>query len=311
VRLVDNRSGEQFWSDRFDGDLSELFDAQDDLAYRVSTALRFSIYDREVAEMEKVPEAERTDEMLLARIGQTLAGANRHEWAGAGPQLDRILARNPSDSGTHAMKASWHLHEVFYGWRDLAPADRDAVLAEAAEAVRCNERSDFAHMVMSLAHLYADRDPERALRAAERSLELSPFYAIGRYMHGLASIFCGQAEQGLATCAATLQASPRMVINHRIMQGAALGAFLAGRHDEAVDWAKRSDQQARDVAPTLLTLAAAAGEGGRRDDAATAAASVLRLFPDFRLSTMRRWPFRHGSDLVRFVDGLAAAGLPG
>src|SRR5205085_5346026 len=99
VRLLDNRSGQQFWSDRFDGDLSEVFEAQDDLAFRVSTALRYSIYDREVAETERVPVSERTGEMIFGRIGQTMAGANREEWPAAGPALDGFLAADPMNSG--------------------------------------------------------------------------------------------------------------------------------------------------------------------------------------------------------------------
>lgn len=310
VRLVDNRSGERFWSDRFDGDLSELFGAEDELAYRVSTALRFSVYDREVAEMEKIPEAERTTEMILARIGQTLAGANREEWEEAGPKLDAIIASDPADAGPHAMKASWYLREVFYGWRELDNGNAAEAVAECRLALRYNPRSDFVHMVASLVHLYCEKDADKAQRAAERALELSPFYAIGRYMQGLAMIFGGQAEAGLAICANTILASPRMVMNHRIMQGAALGAFLAGRFDEAVDWAKRSDHQAHDVAPTLLILAAAAAAAGRDDEARATTDRLLACFPDLRLGAMRRWPFRDAADHDRFTAALAAAGLP-
>jgi len=310
VRLVDNRTGEQFWSDRFDGDLSELFDAQDELAYRVSQSIRFSIYDREVAEMEKLPPAERTTEMILARIGQTIAGANRHEWAEAGPKLDSIIMSDPDDAGPRAMKACWHLHEVFYGWREIPDEDRAAALAAAHEAVRCNERSDFARMTLSIVYLYCEGDADRALRESERALELSPYYALGRYTRGLAWVFGGRPAEGLALCSHTLQVSPRIVMNHRIMQAAALGAFLVGRHDEAVEWAKRADHLVHDVAPTLLILAAAAAAAGPGEDAAIARDRVLTLFPDFRLGEMRRWPFRNAADHDRFVASLASAGLP-
>ena len=208
------------------------------------------------------------------------------------------------------MKASWHLHEVIYGWRDLSPEDSAAALAEARVAVRCNPRSDFAQVMLSMVHLYCDKDADRALRAAERSLELSPYYAIARYMQGLAMMFCGQPAGGLEICVDTLRASPRLVHNPRTMQGAALGAWMLGRHDEAIDWARRSDHVTRDVAATLLIVAAAGAEAGRNADAEAAAARVLAMFPDFRIAAMRRWPFRDEADHDRFVAALRAAGLP-
>ena len=310
VRLVDSASGQQFWSDRFDGALAEVFDAQDELALRISTAIRYSIYDRQVAETERVPAAERTREMIFARLGQTMAGGYRHEWPEAGPALDAILAADPSNSGAHAMKACWHLHEVFYGWRELAPHDRDAAVSHAREGVRCNERSDFARMAMSIVHLYAENDPERAVRESRRALELSPYYAIGRYSLGLARAFAGDAEAGLTDCLVAAQASSRTVIHHRMLQAAALAAFVAGRYDEAVDLARRADHLLRDVSQTLFLVAATAHAAGDAGEAASAAAQILAQFPDFSLARMRRWPFRRSDDAERFTAALRGAGLP-
>ncbi len=56
VRVLDRQADEQFASDRFDGGIADLFDAQDDLAYRVHSAIRFAVYDREVAKADDRPE---------------------------------------------------------------------------------------------------------------------------------------------------------------------------------------------------------------------------------------------------------------
>jgi adenylate cyclase len=310
VRLSDNRSGEQFASDRFEGDLSDIFEAQDDLAIRVSQAIRFSIYDREAFEMEKIPIAEHTTEMLLARIGFTLAGGRRDEWAASGPRLESILIARPNEAGAWGMKACWHLHDVFYGWRELAEHDRAECLRCAREGVRRNERSDFTHSSLALAYLYADRDPVRAVGEAERALELSPFYAIAHLALGSAWVYGGRPAEGLEICRKAIAVNTRLISNHRTMQAAALGALLVDRADEAIDWARRSDQQVHDVAPTLQIEAAACAAAGRTDEAMAARDRLLALFPDFHLGEMRRWPFRHASDFDRFVSWLAEAGLP-
>jgi adenylate cyclase len=310
VRLSDNRSGEQFASDRFEGDLSDLFAAQDDLAHRVSQAIRFSVYDREAFEMEKVPVAEHTTEMLLSRIGFTLAGGRRDEWAESGPRLESILMARPNEAGAWGMKACWHLYEVFYGWREIPEEDRTASLKAAREAVRRNERSDFTHSSLALAYLYADRDPLRAAGEAERALELSPFYAIAHLTLGSAWVYGGKPAEGLDVCRKAIAVNARLISNHRTMQAAALGALLIGRPDEAVDWTHKSDQQVHDVTPTLQIQAAAYAAAGRTAEAHATRDRLLALHPDYRLGEMRRWPFRDAADFDRFVEWLAAAGLP-
>jgi adenylate cyclase len=310
VRLSDNRSGEQFASDRFEGDLSDVFTAQDDLAIRVSQSIRFSIYDREAFESEKVPLSELTTEMLLSRIGFTLAGGRPHEWAESGPRLESILLARPGEAGAWGMKACWHLHEVFYGWREVSDEDRAASLKAAREAVRLNERSDFTHSSLGLACLYAGRDPLRAAGEAERALELSPFYAIAHLVLGLAWAFGGRPAEGLEVCRKAIAVNARLISNHRTMQAASLCALLVDRADEAIDWAHRSDQQVHDVCPTLQIQAAACVAAGRTAEAAGTRDRILALFPDFRLGQMRRWPFRNPADFDRFLSWLAEAGLP-
>jgi adenylate cyclase len=311
VRLSDNRSGEQFASDRFEGDLSDIFAAQDDLSFRVSQSIRFSVYDREAVAMDSTPASEHTDEMMLARVGFTLAGGGkRDEWAQAGPRLDAILKAKPNETSAWGMKACWHLDEVFNGWREVSDADRAASLHAAREAVRRNERSDWAHTALALSYLYAERDAARAAGEAERALELSPFYAIAHLALASAFVYGGRPAEGLEASRKSIGISTRLVSNHRTMQIAAIGALLTGRADEAVDWARRSDQQLHDMPPTLLLEAAACAAAGRTDEAHAARDRLLARFPDLRLSTLRRWPFRNPADLDRFMTLLAEAGLP-
>src|SRR5205085_10734204 len=124
----------------------------------------------------------------------------------------------------------------------------------AGSRLRCNERSDLAHFTMALVHLYAEQDTDRALRESERALELSPYYAMGRYGRGLAQLFSGDAESGFSSCADAARASSRTVIHHRMLQGAALAAFLCDRGEQAFEHATRADHLLRDVAPTLMIL---------------------------------------------------------
>jgi hypothetical protein len=177
--------------------------------------------------------------------------------------------------------------------------------------VRLDGRSDFTHMVMSLVHLYVERDTRRSRSEAERSLELNAYFMLGRHAHGLALTYDGEPAAGVERLLSAAQATRRNVIHPRIMQGAAISAFLLDRFDEAADYAKRADQETPDVGEILITLAAVAAAAGWQAEARAAAEQLLHLFPAFRVATMRRWPFRMGAHHEKFVAALVAAGLPG
>ena len=58
VRVLDRDAGQHFVSDRFNGELDDVFQAQDDLAYRIYNLVRFAVYDREFQTADMRPGAE-------------------------------------------------------------------------------------------------------------------------------------------------------------------------------------------------------------------------------------------------------------
>ena len=45
IKLIDQGSKEQFWSERFDGNLEKIFQTLDDLAFRICSAIRYEVYE--------------------------------------------------------------------------------------------------------------------------------------------------------------------------------------------------------------------------------------------------------------------------
>lgn len=69
VRVLDRVSGQQFTSDRFDGDSDDPFRTQDTLAQRIHTFLRFAIHGHRASAADSRPDTEQDTETLLARAG--------------------------------------------------------------------------------------------------------------------------------------------------------------------------------------------------------------------------------------------------
>ena len=313
VQVLDRRSGEQFASERFDGDLSDLFEAQDDLAYRASTMVRFAVSRRQFERVEASAASEgvlEDTDALLTKAGYLVMGTRRADWQEALKLMDGLLIREPDNFMALTIKAMCHIAEAFLGFREVPSQDGEAALLAIQRATELNPNSDFAHFIKANVHLHYQADVEAAKRAWERSLELNPYYSMALHGLGWISIYQGDAESGIELGQKALDADPRMPLNYVFMGTIAYGQFIAGRFAEAVDWAQRSDQQAADMMITLLVLASAAHHAGQAQLAAGTVARMVAIEPGINLGELRRQPFRNADHWQLFVDGLRDAGIP-
>jgi len=310
VEVLDLRSGEQFASERFDGAIEDLFDAEDELAFRISTAVRFAIYPRELDYAGKVGQDVNVTGSTLAKAGYQLLNEDPAEWRMALELTDEVIGREPDNFMAFAIKAMTHLFDALSGIRPVLPQDGKAALAAARRAVELNQNSDFAHHTKSMVHLFYESNLEAAMRESERALELNPYYPLAMAVQGLIAIFQGDAETGIRLCTKVVEANPRLPNNRRFMRSIVYGYFVQTRYAEAMEWAQRSDRLAENKPATLLALATVASYAGEQELAVSTVARLLAIYPDLTISGLWRLPFRNETHWFRFVDGLRNAGLP-
>jgi adenylate cyclase len=310
VKLLDQRSKKQFWSDRFDGDIAATFDALDNLAFRICSALRYEIYERETERTRLRSLEEQTNEELMGQAGHILLNSRRADYERSVTLIDLVVKRDPNNFMALAIRAWGAMVEVVCGYREVSPADSAIALQFARKATELNGRSDFAHLVYGLMLLYLKRDLDAAVRQAKRSLELNPNYALSIYLLGMAMMYAGDAEAGLRHCKRALEANPRFPANNWFMDYMAVGNFLREDYGAAVEWARRSDEIHGDIPRCLLLLTTCYGHAGAVEEAAREADRLMQACPDFRIRDLRRWPFLREQDWARFVDGLVQARLP-
>ncbi len=310
VKLTDRRAREEVWSDRFDGDASDIFTTLDDLGLRISTTLRFEIAEHEAERSKARPIDELGTQELLSQAGGLLLTRRHAAYERAAELMERVLAREPDNFMALAIRAWSAMAEVVCGYREVAPDDGALALKLARRAVELNGRSDFAHVVLGDIHLLFERDIEACIRQSKRSLVLNPAYPLAMNQLGRALIYAGDADAGLAHLTKALGANPRFAGSRWFMADVALGHFAREAYAEAIEWARRADGAQPDVPGPLLMLIAALSHGAKTAMAAKEASRLVSICPDFRLDDLWRWPFRDATRWRHFVAGLATAGLP-
>ncbi len=153
-----------------------------------------------------------------------------------------------------------------YGWsRDRAADLREGTEA-ALNAVQLDERNPYAQYALAVISVFAGA-LERAIRAAETAIALSPSFALGHVGLGFARINAGKAVEAIGPIEHGLRLSPFDPQNFVWVGNLALAKYFAGHREAALQTAMRALSIRPGWVPTLETLAICCAALERLDEA--------------------------------------------
>jgi adenylate cyclase len=154
---------------------------------------------------------------------------------------------------------------------------------------------------------YFSGDFDTATEMVDRAVELNPNSALAWSNRGWTYGQAGQAQEAIRSFERTIRLSP---LNPMTFTFAGMGqAFITlQRFDEAVEAAKKALRKNRTYTGTYRCLSSALAHLGREAESQEAAARLLELEPNFRIS---EWVARGGQWRAQlFIEGLRKAGFP-
>ena len=111
--------------------------------------------------------------------------------------------------------------------------------AAALTAIRLDERNPYSHYGLAIVSVYA-HEFDQATRAAEKTLEISPSFALGYLVLGMARLFNGQASEAVAPLEYGLRLSPFDPQNFVWFNVLAMAHLFGGESQRALDCAIRA-----------------------------------------------------------------------
>jgi len=311
AQLIDATNGTHLWADRYDGVLEHLFDFEDEIATRVTGALRPSIWDAEIAlARRKRPENIAAYDLVLRALPHLWAH-RREDNAEAIRLLDEAMALDPGYARAKAIAAWARAQHVVYNWTDeVAPlrAEGDRLIAVASPAVGDDPT---ALCALATATMLLFGDLERARHYVERALALDPNNAWAWTRHGFLLAYRGHPEEALQSFDKALTLSPLDPFSFNGFIGMGFAKFAAGHPDEAIHWAQRAIREKVGMTWAYRDLAAFNGAAGDIPAARDALARFQAGSPDVTVGKLRdALRFIEPETLERYLAGLRAAGLP-
>ena len=310
AQLIDATAGTHIWSHKYDRDLSEVFDLQDEITQRIAAALAPEITAAEIARVQR----QRPDNLdswdAYVRALPLMREHTQESNRGATELLQKAIRLSPAYSAALARLSGCRTQAAYYDW----DSQRDACITEALDLGRRAQVVDPEEPLAldALASAYQiSGDLENAANLARRALALSSACtaAYGTLITSLA--FLGRWEEALEAFAESERTSPRDPDRSSRLMGLTIALFVAGHYAEVVESAKDYVSLRPNWYGGYVYLAASSALSGKVEAARAAVGKLLELRPDMTLASMRKQVMlRRAPDAEKLLEGLSKAGLP-
>src|SRR2546430_2522296 len=195
AQLIKVADGYHLWSERYDRQLEDVFEIQDEIAENIVRALRVVLGEDEKRALEKAPTENVQAYEYYLRGRQFQHQMRRSALQYARRMLDRAIEIDPNFARAHAGIAD--CCSLLYTYWDTSKANLDAANASSQRALELDSASAEAHTSRGLA-LTLRREYPEARREFDIALGLNPMLYEAHYFYGRACFTEGKLEEAVA-----------------------------------------------------------------------------------------------------------------
>ncbi len=308
AKLIDADSGHNVWAERFDRQMEDIFDVQDEITNRIAATIV-----PELEHFEHRHSAVKRTEDLSAWDYYLRGMETFHDETCAGTETSmemfkEAVALDPNYSDAWARLGWCYAKRVMFDCSD----DREGCIKLGFEATRkavaLDDGSALAHISLGTVHIWAE-ETELGLAEALTALELNPNFAHAAMAAGNRLDLVGKTEEGIAQMERALVLNPRDPIRWRYMAYLSRAYISHGEYERAADWAHKAVMLRPDHPEPLYRYAITLGHLDRVEEARAALEQCNAADASYvaKRANWRPYPDQARSD--HFLDGLKRHGL--
>jgi adenylate cyclase len=309
TQLIDATTGSHLWAERYDRDLKDIFDVQDEITIEITRALRIELLEGEQARLWSAQETENLE--AYEKALQARAFSNR------GTKQDNTRARQlyeeaiKLDAGFVSVYAAlgWtYFWDARFGWSESKTKSLDLAFDLAQKAILLDDNLEDGHLLLAAIYLLR-QEWEEAVSEAQRAVALNPNGA-DAYSVSAGIVSCvGKWEEGILYAQKAIRLNPFPPVHYFHWLGRAY--FMMAQYEKAIETWKKVQHINPDYLPAHAFLAACYISLGQKKEASAAAREVLRIDPTFSIeSYAKTLPYKNEEDIDRYISALQKAGLP-
>ncbi len=289
AQLVEAEGGRQLWAERYDRDLQDLFQLQDEITTTIAGRIEpeVSAAERLRVERKAVPALHAWD---FFRLG------TKHFYkstAADNLEAQRLFCR--------AIELDPNLAEA-YGYLSYA-----IVLSMVYFEIEPNEERLDEAVAIGRRKSY-----EHALAELETAVTLNPCLAVSYCGLGDSLAYEGRISEAIPYFQRAIELSPYDPLRWAFYSYRALAHIFAREFEPASDWAQKATRVPNAHYWAFAHRASALGHLQRLEELRVAVDELLQRKPDFSCSFARRRLFyvKNPDQLHLYIEGLRGAGIP-
>jgi len=307
VQLIKVADGTEIWSERYDREMTDIFEIQQEVTELIVSELKIKLNASEKSDLNKSKSIniDAYDVFLrgLEKHSEFNVTANREarEIFKKATTLDKSYAR------AYASIALTHAIDVNQNWT----SDREMSINKGLEnvdlALSLDDRLPHAYFAQGSLFLSQGRHAT-AVALGRRGIELASGYADGHAQLAFYLTNFGEHEESLQSLSRAKSLNPKYSLVYILVEAMAL--FQLKRYQEVIDLLEQEiDRNIAFDRPHLI-MAASYAYLGQQDDAEWSIEEALVLRPDITLEDERKDSVLNlTQDLDHYIEGLKIAGL--
>ncbi len=287
AQLIEAASGNHIWAERYDRQIEDIFDLQDEITMTIAAAVEPELAAQERGRAVNKPTRDLKAWDLFQRGIAKLWQMERKDIEEGEAYLRQALKADPDFGRPHGYLAYCHSVDVLCGWSKDEQAVLRRGIAEAKAALAVDQRDAFAHF--ALGRLYnLGGDHQAAAQETGAALRINPNFAYG-YL-GLASVYywLGDGPAVLENADKAIRLSPNDPLMWLFLLYRGHGYDFIGDFDRTIECFEQASRFPRVGHWAFSKLAAAYYEVGRKEEAAAAFEQARLIEPNLSLEGQRK-----------------------
>jgi adenylate cyclase len=207
AQLIDATSGRHVWADRYDRDLADIFDLQDEMTQTIAGTVEpeLSAAERERA-LRKPPDNLDAWETFQRGLWH-LWHFSKSDFVDAQRVLRRAQELDPGFATAFAYESYCHFLDVMLGFSEAPEESLSTAISLATEALAIDDKDPMAYFALGRVHSLRGKH-DVSVSELETAIALNPSFA--QAYHGLGSVllFSGRLEEAAEALDKAMRLSP-------------------------------------------------------------------------------------------------------
>lgn len=308
AQLIDATNGGHLWAERFDRDVTDIFETQDEVVEKIVGVLSVTLTKREEERIARRGTSNLKAYEFWLRAREAMSRTTRDSVAEARALHRKAIEEDPHFARAHAGLALACISEYASGWATDPAQTLDESERWARRALELDPQEPVCHMALGNVLLWR-RQHDAALTEFRQMTAIDPNFAQGHMATGVGLTYAGQPAEALESFAFAMRLDPHYPAI--TLHFAAQAHFALGDYESAGKLLRERIVRNPQTDSSRVLLAACYGHLGLADEARAVWAQMLAINPAFSLVQRESvLPYKDRRDFERIVEGLKKAGLP-